>query len=709
MADDTTLTPENLRARLSDAESISADSFTLLQDICRFASLHEDEEAVQEMVLRALEHRDRFGDYGVIVDSLVRQVGLFPYLDPNDLSVADQIAYELHRPAQMEENIVFHRPQADVYWALLSGENVVLSAPTSFGKSLIIDAAIASGRYSNVLIVVPTIALIDETRRRLSCRFGDEFRVITQPSQAAGERNIYVMTQERAIKLEVAGTIDLLVVDEFYKLDPRDSDGGRAHLLNQVLYKYAKSAGQFYMLGPNISGFSPEFGQQFRPREFEEEYRTVVSELHEVDAGDDPDGHLVELCKSLTDPTIIFCSSPKRAAAVAKILSSDGLGEAPDTCQQAADWMAAHYHPEWHVVDAMRHGIGVHHGRIPRALAHFAVRAFDSGELPFLVCTSTLIEGVNTKAKNIIILDNKINKKLIDLFTFNNICGRSGRMGKHFIGHVYLFDPARTDDLMFVDIPAFSQDDEAPESLLIQLEEEDLTPKSRQRIAHLKSQDLLAYSTLKANVGIDTEMQLAVARELHDDLGSWLPFLQWDGMPTWEQVLRISNLFWSHFDGRGLASGSVLTALQLAVLISKLKRKPTMAELIEQQIPYCGNSADAAVQSILDFVRLWARFHFPRLLRALDLIQSDVLPRYRKDPGDYEAFAVTVENLFLPPGIVALDEYGVDLEMGRKLIPRLGSDDDLDETLIKLAELDPEQMGLSPFEVDLIRDAQSAL
>jgi replicative superfamily II helicase len=42
------------------------------------------------------------------------------------------------------DEIVFHRVQAEVYARLMEGENVVLSAPTSFGKSLIIDAVVAS-------------------------------------------------------------------------------------------------------------------------------------------------------------------------------------------------------------------------------------------------------------------------------------------------------------------------------------------------------------------------------------------------------------------------------------------------------------------------------------------------------------------------------------------------------------------------------------
>jgi hypothetical protein len=106
-------------------------------------------QASQELVLRALEQRKYFGDASVVLDALVRQVGLFPYLNPKDLGTADQIAWEFNHPEAMPDDIVFHEPQTRVYRELVQGHNVVLSAPTSFGKSLVTDAVIASGKFKN--------------------------------------------------------------------------------------------------------------------------------------------------------------------------------------------------------------------------------------------------------------------------------------------------------------------------------------------------------------------------------------------------------------------------------------------------------------------------------------------------------------------------------------------------------------------------------
>lgn len=67
--------------------------------------------------------------------------------------------------------------------------------------------------------------------------------------------------------------------------------------------------------------------------------------------------------------------------------------------------------------------------------------------------------------------------------------------------------------------------------------------------------------------------------------------------------------------------------------------------------------ADAAVQQVLDFLKLWANFHFPQFLRALDRIQRDVFRRVNMRAGNYEVYAARVENLFTDAALVALEEY----------------------------------------------------
>ena len=285
----------SLRDQLSDPAGLNGNAHQVLQDLFTVANTGDSPDQLHELILRALEHKTEFGESAVALDALVREIGLFPYIDVEKLSGKDLIAYEVHRPDNMDEDFVFHRPQAEVYRALIAGDSVALSAPMSFGKSIIIDALIASGNYDNIVVVVPTIALIDETRRRFATRFGNDFKIITHPSQSQLDRNIYVLTQERVLEIQDLGPIDLFVIDEFYKLNPDGSDNERAYLLNIAFYRLNKAARQFYMLGPSVVGLTQQTESRINCRFINQPYNTVVSELHTVDPSPDEMTALISL------------------------------------------------------------------------------------------------------------------------------------------------------------------------------------------------------------------------------------------------------------------------------------------------------------------------------------------------------------------------------------------------------------------------------
>jgi hypothetical protein len=698
---------DQIRESLSDARVITQSGFNILTNIARLVDENEFPQISQELILRALEQRKSFGPGSVVLDALVRQVGLFPYLVPADLNTSDQLAWEFNRPANMPDGIVFHEPQTRIYRTLLEGNNVVLSAPTSFGKSLVTDAIIATEKFKNILIVVPTIALIDETRRRLAQRFKGKYKVITHAFQELAHQNLFVLTQERVFDRQIIDKVEFVVIDEFYKLAPGREDDFRCARLNEVFYRVVKAKKQFYLLGPNVQGISESSSDKLKYISFNEEYRTVVSEIHDVSPGSDPLQTLTDLCQTLKDPTLIFCSSPGSATEVVQALLSSGLQnkQAPT---DAAEWVAQNYHPDWHFVRALRQGIGVHHGRIPRALAHYVVRAFNANAIRFLVCTSTLIEGVNTKAKNVIIYDDKINKSSIDFFTFNNIKGRSGRMGVHYIGHVYLFHPAPSDPLPFVDIPVFSQPESTNPSLLLQIDSEDLTARSKKKLEPFVTQEFLDYQTLKENAGIDPQSQIDLAKEIRSNPGKYHPFLNWSGMPTYTQIYGVCNLIWKPFRCSRLGNGSAVRPNQLGLQLIDLHTAPPVRSLIEKAFVYHKN-ADRSVQQVLDFLRLWANFHFPQLLRALDRVQRDTFKRLRLSAGNYDLYASKVENFFTDPELVALEEYGVPLEIAKKLRRFLLPYNNLDQALEKVRILRLEKTNLSEFERSLVRDTQQSL
>lgn len=109
--------------------------------------------------------------------------------------------------------------QFQVFDLLKAGRNVVLSAPTSMGKSAIVDSLLGLRSFKRVVLVVPTVALADETRRRLQERFGDTYQIIHHSSQKSHrDWVVYVLTQERVNERDDIEDIDIFVIDEFYKL-----------------------------------------------------------------------------------------------------------------------------------------------------------------------------------------------------------------------------------------------------------------------------------------------------------------------------------------------------------------------------------------------------------------------------------------------------------------------------------------------------------
>lgn len=700
------------------------NAFETLQILCAFASGAQgvDEKQAQDLVIRALDQREIFSSYSEVLNGLTRHFGLFPYLPTNDLNVKDAMAREYHRPSLFRENfeinipsgfrgdergVIFHRLQADVFRRILDGDSIVLSAPTSFGKSSLVDALVEDGRFINIAIVVPTIALIDETRRRLS-KFKRNYKIITHASQAIEHKNIFILTQERAIDFPAMPALDLFVLDEFYKLDPRE-DPQRAMTLNHAFYKLTKKSKQFYLLGPNIQSIPNGFPERFRCQFIRTDYATVVTELIPVKPkrGEEMVA-LLDLCGKINGPTLIFCASPSKARKIVELLSTElhiELAGMP----AAADWVGENYHPDWTYVKGLKNGIGMHHGKMPRALAQISVKGFNDGTLSFLVCTSTLIEGVNTKAKNVIIFDNKIATKKYDFFTFNNIRGRSGRMFKHFIGNVYLFHEPPQENLPFVEVPVFSQDfHNTSESLLIQMDDADLAVESRKRLSPYREQTHLSLEVLRQNAGLEPEAQIRLANFLLEN-ESIVRQLSWTGFPKYEQLQLVCELIWEYFISGTGRLGGVSSGSQLAFKLSRLRNR-TFKELIQLEIDN-GSDADAAVENVLEFLRQWPQFRFARLAMGISRIHNSISDKInRKDyKSEYGFYVGQVENMFSDPALVALDEYGLPFPLAKKLELLLAANGSLDSALANLANISPKKLQLTQFEMDLIFEVQESI
>lgn len=519
---------KTIRRLLDEPRSFAENAFEILRHLVKMANDERTVVAARDLVIRVLALKAELRQcYDDLLDSLVRQVGLYPYVDQNrPRSFQDQVTIEAHRVPGIKETRLFHSLQLEVFQGLVRGENVVLSAPTSVGKSLVIDAVLATRRHRTSVIVVPTIALIDETRRRVGEALGQSHDIITHPAQKRlddGRPTVYVLTQERALARKDLDDVDFFVIDEFYKLDLRGGDmDERAIDLNLCFHRFARQGAQFYLIGPNISdvrGLHSEYRHVFLPSPFS----TVALDVTHLNLKkDDPERgrKLVELCASFATPTLVYCQSPRSAREAAHLIYTEADLPEVDATRDAVDWLESHFPAEWEVTQALRRGVGIHHGNVPRALQQYMVRAFEDGSIRFLVCTSTMIEGVNTVAENVVIFDRRSGTRTIDDFTFRNIAGRAGRMNRYFIGKVFVLEEAVEDGDHVVDLPIDRQNIDTPLSLLLDLPSENLTEESRNRLTDVFSQSALSEATIRQNryLPVETQNALAVAiSDMHDE------------------------------------------------------------------------------------------------------------------------------------------------------------------------------------------------
>lgn len=505
--------------------------------------------------------------------------------------------------------------------------------------------------------------------------------------------------------------IDFFVIDEFYKLQLSSEEQDRSLILNQAFYKLLKKGGQFYLLGPNIENINAEiFSNNVSIDFIKTDYKTVITEKVIVNTEGGAEKALIELAGKVEDSTLIYCKSPKSANNVAKLLINSGTLRQIETNRDAITWLKDEYHPLWYLPEALAYGIGIHHGKIPRAIAQYTVKAFNDRKLKFLICTSTLIEGVNTIAKNVIIYDNQIASDKFDFFTFNNICGRSGRMLQHFVGFVYLFHEPPTQALPTIDFPVLSQPENVSEKLLLQLDENDLTEVSRSRTRHIYENEFLSVDTIKQNSSIDPEGQIRLAEFLITDLKSYHRLLSWTRFPTKAQLDFCCELIWDYFVKSRFVAG-VSSGRQLAFKIGTLRNVKSVKALIRDEVSGT-NEADKIneqIEDVLEFVRFWAQFHFPNYLRSLDRIQKELYNKIELKTGNYSFFASQIECLFTKPLFVALDEYGIPIQTSNKMKETLKTDTDLDNLLDQIKALQVDSLTLSPFEKELLREAQSHL
>jgi len=365
-----------------------------------------------------------------------------------------------------------------------------VSAPTSAGKSFIVkrwfEEAAGEDAFRGIYLV-PTRALIEEVSLELSKAFGASIKVHTIPWAAdigLSNREVFVLTQERLHLLQQRDptfTAQLLFIDEAQKF----GDRARGILLQQVLDEAVRRNPNTQVIFASPLTDNPELLLKGAPSgarilSISNESVTVNQnllwakqitrkpkswELTVLAAGEE---HQVGFFDLMARPS----PASKRLPLVAVALGSrggnvvyvNGAAEAEKTALQIYETLGAisniddndditslqelvrvAVHPQYSLADVLARGVAYHYGNMPLLIKSEIEQLFRKGVINYLVCTSTLLEGVNLPCHNIFIRGPRKGRgNVMTSADFWNLAGRAGRWGMDFQGNIICVD---ADDL----------------------------------------------------------------------------------------------------------------------------------------------------------------------------------------------------------------------------------------------------------------------
>jgi len=642
---------------------------------------------------------------------LIEAAGFYPYLDKykNQLHFSNlpaQIRKEMHISDHTFK--YYHDEQYELSKILNSGKNLIVSAPTSFGKSLLIEEVIASMKFKNIVIIQPTLALLDETRKKL-IKYTDSYKLIVRTSQdySIERGNIFLFTAERVNEYGVFPTIDFLVIDEFYKLSGKRDDERSSSLNNAFHFLLKTFNPKFYLLGPNIDGISDGFEKEYDAVFYKSQYSLVDS--REVNIFKEHEGKfgtsnekkkykekvLFELLSTIKEQSIIYCSSPNKVRQLSKKFTEyliENNFTPPNNNFTIIEWIKENISKDWGIIQNLIYGIGIHDGALQKHITSSIIDYFNSGQINYLFCTSTIIEGVNTSAKNIIYFDEfkglKPNgrPKEIDFFDYSNIKGRAGRMMEHFVGKIYNFNKPPANENIIVDIPFFQQNPIKDEVLIQLSSDEILYPHSEQVLAINKIPEI-EKTIIKKN-GVKVHGQKSIFNTLRSEINDNYSLIKWNS-PTYIQLTYVINLAWDNLILEG-ESTKPMTKAKLVNLVFNYGIKKNIRLLVQSNYDYKktimtnisdSDIRDLAIQETFQIMKHWFEYKVPKWLSVINEIQKFICQEKGLAPGNYIHYANLIENDFIRENLAILSEYGIPNSAIRKIEYKIPSQLNQDEVL----------------------------
>lgn len=327
----------------------------------------------------------------------------------------------------INNDIILNQYQMEIL-NILNENNLFLSAPTSFGKTFLMLEFIKRNtkKINNIIFIIPTLALMNELLKKIYNLFGDVYNICINSSEEIKDKNIFVFVPERSdrefLKKTKEMKIDFLVFDEIYKLQASNlkeiKTDDRIIYMNKVYLDLVNRAEKIALLGPYIKNVT--FGKtKLDIVKYYTNFMPVYNKMIVLTKEED----WINFIK--LEHQLIYFSSPgsiyKNIENILKKIPENQ--KYIDKYNKEIKYLEKSVSADWYVVSLLKRGIGIHHGKTPMYLRKFYENEYNKNNIKVLLCTNTLMEGINTPTNSLIVVDDPKSA-----FKLNNLIGRVGRL-----------------------------------------------------------------------------------------------------------------------------------------------------------------------------------------------------------------------------------------------------------------------------------------
>ncbi|WP_417785546.1 DEAD/DEAH box helicase [Tenacibaculum sp.] len=469
------------------------EDYNLLGSVCEYFDFIKNEELddADKRFLLYLSNKAGIPHYYDILTNFNKENSLKIDDENIGLSTISSLLYE--STLYTDDNSKLHQYQKEILDLFNREERnrYFLSASTSFGKTHLVYEVIKKIKYNNIVLIFPSIALLSENLAKIKegkIKFPVDYDIhtLSDTDNNYGEFNLFIFTPERFLsfldKKNENIDLDFIFVDEVYKIDngyiiddeARENERDVAYRMS-IFYGLSKfpsidillagpyievlnESSEFY--NPSFDLFLNDLGITKLLRNEYEIVKVRQTNIENVNKAITVDGISFDLKGKNTkrkkiqelldrilvryENAIVYCNTKSNAEKVASEYERSKINT--DYIEVFLNHLKNKYDNEWVVIDALEKGIGVHHGVVPKYIQKEIVSLFNNSDsgLDILCSTTTITEGVNTTAKNVIVYKSlkgsgKHAKPLVT-FDAKNIAGRAGRFMEHYTGRVISLD-----------------------------------------------------------------------------------------------------------------------------------------------------------------------------------------------------------------------------------------------------------------------------